>query len=77
MDERLIALDACVSDLRDEMVGFTSDLMEVASENPPGAGYRECVRIIKSRLRVLVCPMNLFRTGPPRVSATGPAPESC
>ena len=36
MDERLIALDACVSDLRDEMVGFTSDLMAVASENPPG-----------------------------------------
>jgi acetylornithine deacetylase/succinyl-diaminopimelate desuccinylase-like protein len=49
-------LDACVSDLRDEMIAFTSELVAVASENPPGAGYPECVRVIESRLRALGLP---------------------
>jgi acetylornithine deacetylase/succinyl-diaminopimelate desuccinylase family protein len=42
--------------LRDEMIAFTSELVAVASENPPGSGYPECVRVIESRLRVLGMP---------------------
>jgi hypothetical protein len=34
------ALDACVRDLRCEMIDFTTELVAIASENPPGAGYR-------------------------------------
>jgi len=49
-------LDACVGDLRDEMVDFTSELMAVASENPPGSEYPACLRLIESRLRNLGLP---------------------
>ena len=49
-------IDACVRDLRDQMVGFTKDLIAIASENPPGAAYPECVRAIASRLRALGLP---------------------
>jgi acetylornithine deacetylase/succinyl-diaminopimelate desuccinylase family protein len=44
-------IDACVRDLREEMIAFTSELVAIASENPPGSNYRECVRLIRSRLR--------------------------
>lgn len=44
-------IDACVRDLREEMIAFTSELVAIASENPPGLNYRECVRLIGSRLR--------------------------
>src|SRR5262249_21318751 len=46
-------IDACVRELRGEMIDFTSELVAIASENPPGAGYRACVRAIESRLRAL------------------------
>src|SRR5262249_10109731 len=36
-----------------EMIDFTSDLVAIASENPPGAAYRTCVRAIESRLHAL------------------------
>ena len=49
-------LDACIGDLRDEMIDFTGELVAVASENPPGSGYPECVRVIESRLRALGLP---------------------
>ena len=49
-------LDACVRGLREEMVDFTSELVAVRSENPPGSGYPECVRVIASRLRALGLP---------------------
>ena len=42
-------LDACVRKLRTEMIDFTSELVGIASENPPGAAYPECVRAIASR----------------------------
>lgn len=35
------------------MIDFTSELVGIASENPPGSGYPECVRTIESRLRSL------------------------
>ena len=44
-------LDAWVRNLRPEMIDFTTELVGTASENPPGAAYRECVRAIESRLR--------------------------
>jgi succinyl-diaminopimelate desuccinylase len=47
------ALDTCVRGLRNEMTDFTSDLVGIASENPPGNAYRECVSAIESRLRLL------------------------
>ena len=49
-------LDACVGDLREEMVDFTSELMAVASENPPGSEYPACLRLIEARLRSLGLP---------------------
>jgi acetylornithine deacetylase/succinyl-diaminopimelate desuccinylase-like protein len=49
-------LDACVRDLRDEMIDFTCELVAVATENPPGSGYPQCVRVIASRLRALGLP---------------------
>lgn len=49
-------LDACVRELRGEMIDFTKELMAVASENPPGVLYPECVRVIESRLRALGLP---------------------
>ncbi len=42
--------------LREEMVAFTSELMAIASENPPGSGYPECVRFLEGRLRALGLP---------------------
>jgi hypothetical protein len=61
-------LDACVRGLRDEMVDFTKELVAVASENPPGAAYPECLRVITSRLRALDLPCDEvpFRPREPR-----------
>ncbi len=36
-----------------ELVAFASDLIRVASENPPGARYDDCARIIAARYREL------------------------
>jgi acetylornithine deacetylase/succinyl-diaminopimelate desuccinylase-like protein len=65
-------LDACVRGLREEMIDFTQALMAVASENPPGVRYPECVRVIASRLRALGLPCErvAFR------SRRGPRDES-
>jgi hypothetical protein len=41
------ALDACVRNLRPEMIDFTTELVGIASENPPGAAYPECVLAIE------------------------------
>jgi succinyl-diaminopimelate desuccinylase len=49
-------LEACVRELRDEMIEFTRQLVAVASENPPGSAYPECQRVIASRLRALGVP---------------------
>ncbi len=46
-------LDACVRRLRPEIVAFTEALVNIATENPPGASYHECVRLIDGRLRTL------------------------
>jgi acetylornithine deacetylase/succinyl-diaminopimelate desuccinylase family protein len=61
-------LDACVRDLRKEMIDFTSELVAVASENPPGSAYTECVRMIASRLRVLGLPCERVAFRPPKGS---------
>ena len=49
-------IDVCIRGLRDEMIDFTSELVAVASENPPGTAYPECVRVIESRLRAVGLP---------------------
>lgn len=49
-------LDACVRELRDEMVSFTRELVAIASENPPGSAYPDCVRAIVARLGALGLP---------------------
>src|SRR5688572_1164891 len=59
-------LDACMRDLRADIVDFTSELMAVASENPPGAAYAECVRVIASRLRALGLPCERVAYRPPK-----------
>jgi succinyl-diaminopimelate desuccinylase len=58
------ALDACVRELRPEMVDFTTELVAIASENPPGAAYPECVHAIESRLRELDMPAEIIRYRP-------------
>ena len=64
-------LDACVQGFRDEMVDFTSELMAVASENPPGSGYPDCVRVIESRLRALGLPCERVAYRPGRGERDG------
>jgi len=59
-------LDTCVRGLRDEMIAFTSELVAVASENPPGAAYPECVRFIETRLAALGLPSERVEYRPPR-----------
>ena len=49
-------IDACVRDLRGDILAFTTELVAIASENPPGLRYAECVRAIESRLRALGLP---------------------
>jgi hypothetical protein len=39
----LADLGTCVRRLRSNMIDFASELVAIASENPPGAAYRECV----------------------------------
>ncbi len=58
------ALDAYVRDLRREMIDFTTELVAIASENPPGAGYPECVRAIQSRLSALDMPSEIVTYRP-------------
>jgi acetylornithine deacetylase/succinyl-diaminopimelate desuccinylase family protein len=60
----LAELDACVRGLRDEMIAFTSELVAIASENPPGNGYPECVQAIQSRLRALGLPNDVVKYRP-------------
>ena len=54
-------LDRCVRGLRSEMVDFTRELVGIASENPPGNAYPECVRAIVSRLRALDLPVEVVK----------------
>lgn len=60
------ALDTCVRGLRNEMIDFTSELVAIASENPPGNAYPECVRAIESRLRALGLPCEVVKYRPPK-----------
>jgi succinyl-diaminopimelate desuccinylase len=57
-------LDACVRSLRSEMIAFTSELVAIASENPPGRAYPDCVRAIESRLRALGLPCEIVKYRP-------------
>jgi hypothetical protein len=67
-------IDACVRDLREEMIAFTSELVAIASENPPGSNYRECVRAIASRLRELGLPATVSPFALEEGSPMTPAP---
>jgi acetylornithine deacetylase/succinyl-diaminopimelate desuccinylase family protein len=58
------ALDAHVQRFRTEMVEFTSELVAIASENPPGHEYPACVRAIESRLRSLGLPCEVLKYRP-------------
>jgi acetylornithine deacetylase/succinyl-diaminopimelate desuccinylase family protein len=62
------ALDACVRGFRGEMVDFASELVEIASENPPGNCYPQCVRAITARLRALDLPCEVVKYRPDRGS---------
>ena len=59
-------LDACVHGLRDEMVDFTSELVGIASENPPGHGVSGLCAAIESRLRALDLPCAIVKYPPGR-----------
>ena len=59
-----VELDACVRSLHSEMIDFTSELVAIASENPPGHAYPECVRTIESRLRSLELPCEVVTYRP-------------
>ena len=58
------ALNTCVRGLRNEMIDFTTELVSIASENPPGNAYPECVRAIESRLRSLELPCEIVKYRP-------------
>ena len=47
--EHLI-LDA-VSSYRDDILDFTTALVSIPTENPPGTSYRPCIEAIAIRLR--------------------------
>lgn len=68
-------LDACVRGLRGEMIEFTRELVAIASENPPGSAYPECVRAIESRLRHLDLPCQVVKYRP-RAFAMNPGLRS-
>jgi succinyl-diaminopimelate desuccinylase len=57
-------LDAYVRGLRNEMIDFTSELVGIASENPPGSKYVECVRAIEERLRAVGLPCEVVKYRP-------------
>lgn len=57
-------LDECVRGLRNDMVDFTSELVGIASENPPGSAYPQCVRAIDARLRALGLPSEVVKYVP-------------
>jgi succinyl-diaminopimelate desuccinylase len=57
-------LDACVRSLRAEMVDFASDLVAIASENPPGNAYPGCVHALRARLDALALPCEIVRYRP-------------
>ena len=57
-------LDSHVRRLRGDMLDFTTELVAIASENPPGAAYGECVGAIQSRLRALSLPCDTIRYRP-------------
>ncbi len=61
-------LDACVRSLRSEMIAFTSELVAIASENPPGHACPECVRAIESQLRALDLPCETVKYRPAKNS---------
>jgi acetylornithine deacetylase/succinyl-diaminopimelate desuccinylase family protein len=54
-------LDDCIRGLRNEMIDFTSELVGIASENPPGSAYPESVRAIEARLRTLGLPSEVVK----------------
>ncbi|MEP7115996.1 MAG: ArgE/DapE family deacylase [Acidobacteriota bacterium] len=58
------AIDAGVESLRREMIDFTSELVAIASENPPGNAYPECVRVIEARVRSLGLPCQVVNYRP-------------
>jgi acetylornithine deacetylase/succinyl-diaminopimelate desuccinylase family protein len=57
-------LDSQVRQLRSGMIDFTTELVAIASENPPGAAYPECVRAIASRLSALDLPCDIIEFQP-------------
>src|SRR5262245_30002411 len=59
-------LDSCAHELRDEMIDFTRELVAVASENPPGTAYAECLRVIEARLLANDLPVERVPYRPPR-----------
>ena len=60
----LADLDACVRGMRNDMIDFTTELVGIASVNPPGAAYPECVRAIERRLRTLDLPCEVIKYRP-------------
>jgi succinyl-diaminopimelate desuccinylase len=61
-------LDACVRSLRAEMVEFTSELVAIASENPPGNAYPQCVQALEARLRALDLPCEIVKYRPAKTN---------
>jgi acetylornithine deacetylase/succinyl-diaminopimelate desuccinylase-like protein len=51
-------LAASVRSRRREMLDFVRDLIALPTENPPGTAYRECVHLLRKRLRELRLPVD-------------------
>jgi acetylornithine deacetylase/succinyl-diaminopimelate desuccinylase family protein len=53
MDPRIEALRRSVAARREEMARFCAELVEVATENPPGRSYRNALEVVARHLRTL------------------------
>ena len=51
--EHRLAIEERLDAHKGEILAFTQDLIEIASENPPGNRYRECMERIRSELNRL------------------------
>jgi acetylornithine deacetylase/succinyl-diaminopimelate desuccinylase family protein len=64
------------------MAEFAASLVAIPTENPPGAGYLDCVRRIAEKLEEIgldheVIPVSPARSGEPRTATSAAYPRAC
>jgi len=54
-EEIVNAINKAVEDLEDELVAFTSEIVRIKTENPPGENYPECAQAIGRMMEKIGC----------------------